>query len=88
MECDFCRKEFDIPTTGSGGKNRLFCFECLPSGLTRKERNAIRDLLYARRMKEHKESIGCKICGYNTLGGALEWHHTNDDKVDEAPNVL
>ena len=88
MDCDFCGKEFDIPSTGSGGKNRLFCFNCLPAGLTRKDRTSIRDSLYARRMKRHKESIGCKVCGYNVLGSALEWHHPNDDKIDEAANII
>ena len=81
MKCDFCSSHFEIPVKGSGGKNRLFCFNCLPDGLERYERSRLRDRLYSSRMRTHKESIGCKKCGYNTYGGALEWHHPNDDKI-------
>lgn len=73
--CDYCSQPFETPASGSGGKNRLFCFECLPEGLDRNDRNGRRGILYNRRMREHKESIGCCICGYKTYGGALEWHH-------------
>lgn len=75
MQCDYCSKEFEVPTKGSGGKNRLFCFDCLPEGLDRNQRNKVRADLYGKRMREHKESIGCKICGYSAYGGSLEWHH-------------
>jgi hypothetical protein len=33
-----------------------------------------------RKVNDHKCSIGCKFCGYNKYGGALEWHHPNGDK--------
>lgn len=73
--CDYCQKSFEISSKGSGGKNRLFCFSCLPENLDRDQRNIIRAKLYSARMRQHKESIGCKLCGYDTYGGALEWHH-------------
>lgn len=88
MICDYCTAEFEIPKKGSGGKNRLFCFSCLPSDLSRQERNKVRNDLYAKRMREHKESIGCLGCGYNAYGGALEWHHPEDDKDDNVADVV
>jgi len=30
--------------------------------------------------QEYKLSKGCKICGYNKCAGALDFHHSNDDK--------
>lgn len=27
------------------------------------------------KLTNHKESLGCSICGYNKCGAALDWHH-------------
>lgn len=85
MICDYCEKSFSIDEKGSGGKNRLFCFTCLPAGLDRNQRNTQRNILYSKRMREHKESLGCSKCGYNRLGHALEWHHPDSMTKDFEP---
>lgn len=28
---------------------------------------------------EHKESLGCSICGYSKCGAALDWHHVDSN---------
>lgn len=88
MICDYCATEFEVSKKGSGGKNRLFCFSCLPEGLPRDERNRIRHKLYGARTREYKESKGCALCGYSAFGGALEWHHPEDNKDGNAADVV
>lgn len=86
--CDYCKSSFQIKKVGSGGSNRRFCFTCLPDGLPRQERAAVRRNLLTTMSREHKESIGCYVCGYKNFGGALEWHHPKDDKSNDPANAL
>lgn len=80
MKCFYCEKEFEPNHKGSGGMNRQLCFDCLPEGLDRSQRNKIRKQLLVQKAQKQKVKRGCDICGYNKCGSALEWHHLNDDK--------
>lgn len=31
------------------------------------------------KIQQHKESLGCSLCGYNKCGAALHWHHLNSE---------
>lgn len=79
MKCFYCGKEFDL-TGKQGGQNRQFCFDCIPEGLDRKERDKIRRNLVIKMLNKQKLQMGCSKCGYNKCPQALEWHHPNDDK--------
>lgn len=78
--CEYCETPFEVNKKGSGGTNRALCFNCLPEGHTKSERTKIRQGLLVKKAQEYKVSLGCSKCGYSTYGGALEWHHENDDK--------
>lgn len=80
MKCLYCGKEFEISPFGSGGNNRVFCYECYPEGLDRKQRNRHRGFLFSEIIKREKLERGCDICGYKKSSSALEWHHPNQDK--------
>ena len=41
MKCFYCEKEFQL-SGKQGGQNRIFCYECVPNGLSRQEGKAIR----------------------------------------------
>ena len=49
MKCFYCEKEFEINPRGSGGKNRKFCYECVPENLDRNKRNSIRRKLITQK---------------------------------------
>lgn len=81
MNCLSCGNAFELKKKGSGGSNRSFCYECFPDGLDRKERNKLRATLLKQKAHDHKIETGCQNCSYNRYGGALEWHHTDNDKL-------
>jgi len=87
MKCRYCQKDFEIISKGSGGHNRIFCYECLPSSSDRMERNRMRNALYLKLSNKIKIDRGCDRCGYNKCAAALEWHHPNQDK-DADPSTL
>lgn len=87
-KCFYCEKEFQVKTKGSGGQNRLFCYECYPEGLTRSERNKLRKKLFTQKASQEKIKRGCDICGYNKCGAALEWHHNKDNKEYNPGDLL
>ena len=87
MLCPFCQREFELCQEGSGGSNRIFCYDCLPIIRDRHKRNRARYVLlrkYANRLKREK---GCARCGYNEGAAAVEWHHPENDK-DGDPSTL
>lgn len=86
MNCLNCNKEFEIRYKGSGGGNRVFCYECMPSTSDRNERRKQRYDLLLQYSTKIKLERGCDVCGYNKCAAALEWHHDNDDK-DAAPAI-
>lgn len=88
MNCEFCEKSFEVPLKGSGGKNRKFCFDCLPENLTREERNLVRRNLYHVKHSTYKIRRGCDLCGYNRYGGSLEWHHPTKDKIGNVSDII
>lgn len=88
MNCDYCRKDFDIIVKGSGGNNRRFCYDCFPSGMGRRDRQQTRQSLLTKMAHRHKVELGCSVCGYNRFGGALEWHHSEDDKKNDPATAL
>ena len=88
MKCFYCNKEFEPNHKGSGGTNRQFCFECIPEGLERKERNNLRKKLITKKAQQNKIKRGCDICSYNKCGSALEWHHYDDNKNFNPSNEL
>ena len=87
-KCLYCGKEFEISVIGSGGHNRLFCYECLPAGLDKQTRDNLRHTLIMVKTREEKVQRGCDICGYNKSAAALEWHHPNQDKEENPSNYL
>ncbi|UUV46170.1 hypothetical protein [Bacillus phage vB_BanS-Thrax2] len=87
-KCDNCNKPFRINNIGSGGQNRMYCYECYPEGLSKRERSDLRYQLLREKANKAKMEIGCKLCGYNKTGYALDWHHHNDDKNYEPSNLL
>lgn len=85
--CVYCGKEFEIPAR-QGGMNRKVCYDCVPDGLSKNERNKIeRDIIH-KIIQTEKLARGCDICGYNKCPAALEWHHTGDDKNFNPSDVL
>lgn len=86
MKCIVCEEDFSVKGKGSGGQNRKICFDCMPEGLSREERNTLRARLYNEKMKTQKKQLGCSICGYNKCASALEWHHTDSSIKDMAPS--
>ena len=87
MECFYCGKEFTL-NGKQGGQNRIFCYDCLPNGLERQERNNARRQLFHKKADEEKRQLGCSKCGYNKYGGVLEWHHINPTEKDYNPSNL
>lgn len=87
MKCLYCGKEFELEKKGSGGSNRLFCYDCLPKNSNRKERNKKRYELLQQYSNRLKQQRGCDKCGYNKCPTALEWHHPDNDK-DNDPSLL
>lgn len=87
-KCESCNENFEIKSSGTGGKNRKYCYECFPEGLSKRERRDLRRYLLWSRANKEKISIGCKLCKYNKTGYALEWHHMNDDKAYNPSNLL
>lgn len=86
--CPYCKSQFEINPFGSGGKNRIYCYKCLPEGLNRPDRNRIKSLLDYSLMALDKIERGCDICGYNKNAAALEWHHPNQDKENNPGDLL
>lgn len=88
LDCEFCHQEFEITVKGSGGQNRKYCYDCYPEGMTKKERQDFRYKLLYKKSEEEKINMGCKICGYNKITLALEWHHPDANKDDSPSNLL
>lgn len=86
--CKLCGAEFELCRKGSGGKNRIFCYECLPFEPDRNKRNKMRKLALQKYAEKVKLDRGCDICGYNKCAKALEWHHPTDDKKREAAELI
>lgn len=86
--CIYCGKDFVINPFGSGGKNRLYCYECLPEGLSKSERKQITEYLNHAFLFRDKINRGCDNCGYNKNATVLEWHHPNSDKEFNPSNLL
>ena len=80
-----CDNEFSSNKNGSGGTNRKVCFECMPEGLSKSERNKHKTQLYYVKMNNEKIAQGCSQCGYNKCAQALDWHHLNKDEKEIDP---
>ena len=87
-KCLYCEKEFEISIKGSGLKNRLFCYDCIPMGLTTTDRTKLQDYLFKLIARRDKIKRGCDICGYNKCASALEWHHPNKNKEGDPSSLL
>ena len=79
MICPICEKEFEV-TKGHGGQNRKICYNCLPNGLSKYERDKLKRQLFYKKINDYKIKRGCDRCGYNKYPSVLEWHHQNDEK--------
>lgn len=88
MICKYCGKEFQLQQKGSGGSNRIFCYDCLPSNSNRAERNKQRYALFVEYSNRLKLERGCDRCGYKKCAAALEWHHPNNDKDGDPSSLL
>lgn len=87
MKCFYCEQEFAL-NGKQGGQNRMFCYNCMPEGLSRPDRNSLRYQLIKSKLDEIKLSRGCSSCGYNKCPRALEWHHPNNDKISDPSNLM
>lgn len=87
-KCENCDNDFQVVTKGSGGQNRKYCYDCYPEGMSKQERADFRMALLRNKANKEKMAIGCKLCGYNKTGYALDWHHHNDDKSYNPSNLL
>lgn len=88
MYCDYCNIDFKPNAKGSGGMNRRFCFSCMPEGLSRQERDTLRTKLYKQKLNIYKVTKGCSVCGYNKCASALDFHHNNDEKIENIANIV
>lgn len=86
--CPYCGSDFELNPFGAGGKNRIYCYNCMPEGLSRNERKQIKSYLDLATINKDKIKRGCSICGYNKNATALEWHHPNNDKEHNPSNLL
>ncbi len=86
--CPSCGCNFDIPKGKQGGKNRIYCYTCLPLGLSAKERKYLNQKLLSKEQELYKLSRGCDICGYNRCVKALEWHHIKADSKLGDPSEM
>ena len=89
MVCFICSKVFEVkPVNGGGGHNRLFCYDCVPEGLSQREREKLVRELLIHKANQEKLSRGCNKCGYKRCAAALEWHHPNSDKDKNPADYL
>lgn len=86
-KCPVCKTEFNTAGT-QGGQNRIYCFSCLPYGLSRKERKTIGRVLTQQRVSDYKLSIGCQLCGYKKCPKALEFHHVFAEEKANEPSLV
>lgn len=77
--CVYCQKEFEV-IPRQGGMNRKVCYECIPDGLEKGDRQKRERAIIRQKINQQKVKRGCDICGYNKCPTALEWHHENDNK--------
>jgi hypothetical protein len=87
MKCENCEQSFSLEQKGSGGHNRIFCYECMPANPLRIIRNKQRSKLLRDYSDKLKKERGCDECGYKKCARALEWHHTESKKENPA-NLL
>jgi len=88
MNCEVCDKPFNVVRKGSGGNNRILCYNCLPEGFDKNKRTSIRQKLLSVKAKGYKLNLGCSNCGYVKCSSALEWHHPEDDKLINPSNAI
>lgn len=88
MKCLNCNKDFEIRIRGSGGTNRIFCYECMPFNSDRKIRSKQRYELFKKYSEKMKLERGCDKCGYKKCSKALEWHHPNSNKDGDPSELL
>lgn len=74
--CAICGKQF-IPNN----YQRIYCEECVPSGISNAESAKIRARLLKHKLIEHKGGK-CERCGYNKCEGALQFHHLDPSQKD------
>lgn len=88
-QCPSCEEYFDLKTgTGSGGRNRVYCYACLPFGLPKPERVRLNQTLNVNRVAKLKLTTGCQVCGYNKCANALEFHHMITEDKQHNPSDL
>ena len=87
MKCILCGDDFNIHQ-GSKAHNRKMCYNCIPEGLTKIDRDKLYRKLIGNIINEEKLERGCDRCGYNKCAAALEWHHPNNDKLANPGDCL
>ena len=85
VKCTYCK----TPLSYNRKKMNLFPKTCsnecaiLKEELRQKNMKISHDKSAAKRLKayhEFKTNQGCLVCGYNTYGGSLDFHHINRDE--------
>jgi hypothetical protein len=87
MICLICEQDFKIKEN-SKAQNRKLCYNCIPEGITKLERDRLYRILIKQKVDIEKLTRGCDCCGYKKCASALEWHHPNNDKVVNPANCL
>ena len=75
-QCPIC-KEYFLPNNAM----RKYCFNCIPNGLSSKERIHHFDHLIKHKLVQYKGGK-CEKCGYNKCEGALHFHHLNPEEKE------
>lgn len=71
IECHICGRKF-LPNNAM----RKYCYECVPAGLSSRERINHLDRLIKHILIQYKGGK-CEKCGYDRCEGALHFHHRN-----------
>lgn len=86
--CFNCEKEYELLVNRRGVHKRMFCYSCVPEESTFHEKKNLKMKYLVSKSRSHKETLGCSVCGYNKFGGALDWHHENDNKERDPSSAL
>lgn len=76
--CPLCGEKFI-----SNNAMRVYCYNCVPKGLTSKERIKLTLRLLKHKLILYKGGK-CERCGYNKCDGALQFHHKTPSEKEFA----
>jgi 5-methylcytosine-specific restriction endonuclease McrA len=75
--CKICDNQFN----GFVDDGRVFCYDCVPSGLSPADADRYRKRAMKHLLVEYKGGK-CVECGYDKCEGSLQFHHLNENDKD------